>query len=97
VHYTNLDLFVKDYIKKTGNQCYGTFLTGENIYTSELKNRGLIIFGNEGKGISTTIEKLISKKIYIPNFSTKPEQSESLNISSAVSVVCSEFKRNKYK
>ena len=31
---------------------YGTLLDGDNIYQQTLENRGLIVMGNEGKGIS---------------------------------------------
>lgn len=36
---------------------YGTLLDGDNIYQQTLENRGLIVMGNEGKGISPALAK----------------------------------------
>ena len=76
---------------------YGTFLEGENIYEQTLTKEGIIIMGNEGKGISHKLEKFISQKILIPSFPTGQEKnSESLNVSIATAIVCSEFKRREF-
>lgn len=72
---------------------YGTFLEGENIYTETLSSSGLIVMGNEGKGISPNIEKLITRKLYIPNYPPEAESTESLNVAVATAIVCSEFRR----
>ncbi len=76
---------------------YGTFLEGENIYEQTLTKEGIIIMGNEGKGISHNLEKFISQKILIPSFPTgQKKNSESLNVSIATAIVCSEFKRREF-
>jgi TrmH family RNA methyltransferase len=49
--------------------------------------------GNEGNGISTDIERLITTKITIP----RAGQAESLNVAIATAVLCSEIKRNSMK
>lgn len=49
--------------------------------------------GNEGKGISSELKPLVSKKLFIPNFPSNQATSESLNVSVACSIVCSEFRR----
>lgn len=72
---------------------YGTFLEGENIYQSELSGNGILVMGNEGKGISPSIEKKIQKKIHIPSFAEGNSGSESLNVATATAICCSEFKR----
>ena len=90
VHYTNIiDLI----IKHNDLPIYGTFLEGENIYTETLKSEGFIVMGNEGRGIRAEIEKLITHRLYIPNFSSNSTSSESLNVAVATAVVCSEFRR----
>ena len=94
VFYENLEKFIKKYQAETGNKCYGTFLTGENIYAMEKERDCAIIFGNEGNGISKEIENLVDKKINIPCFSKNSIHAESLNISVATAVVCSEFVKN---
>ncbi len=75
---------------------YGTFLEGETIYNSQLNTQGFIIMGNEGKGISSDIKPLVTKKLFIPNFPKDQATSESLNVSIACSIVCSEFRRRQF-
>lgn len=75
---------------------YGTFLEGEIIYNCDLKNKGFIIMGNEGKGISKEIQNLVSNKLFIPNYPLNRAGSESLNVSVATSIICSEFRRQKF-
>ena len=90
IHYAN----IADILNKHPNShIYGTFLDGENIYNEPLSKEGFIVMGNEGKGISAEIEMLITKRLYIPNFSNNSITSESLNVAVATAVVCSEFSR----
>lgn len=90
VHYVN----IADIIKQNPNSpIYGAFLNGKNIYQESLSSEGFIVMGNEGKGISPEIEQLITNRLYIPNFSTNSNTSESLNVAVATAVVCSEFRR----
>ncbi|MDR3287326.1 MAG: RNA methyltransferase [Prevotellaceae bacterium] len=91
VFYVDLNDFFNSLDK---NICiYGTFLDGENIYNTQLSVQGLVIMGNEGKGISQTTEKFVTKKLFIPCFSTNAAKPESLNVSVATAIICSEFKR----
>lgn len=72
---------------------YGTFLDGENMYGKELENRGLIVMGNEGKGVSREVEAFVTERLYIPNYPEGRETSESLNVAIATAIVCAEFRR----
>ena len=72
---------------------YGTFLEGENIYNSSLTDNGFIIMGNERKGVSAEVAKLVNKKLFIPNYPKDSETSESLNVAVATAITCSEFRR----
>lgn len=72
---------------------YGTFLRGENIYGQELSASGVIVMGNEGNGISMEVERLVSRRLYIPSYPPGQETSESLNVAMATAVVCAEFRR----
>ena len=90
IYYLN----ISDIITQLPNfSVYGTFLDGENIYQQPLSSEGFIVMGNEGKGIRPQIEKLITDRLYIPNFSNNSTTSESLNVAVATAVVCSEFRR----
>jgi len=90
VFYVSLPDWLNDI---TGIPVYGAFLEGNNIYTEKLSSSGLIIMGNEGKGISSFVEKRITKKLYIPNYPPETESSESLNVAMATAIICSEFRR----
>jgi TrmH family RNA methyltransferase len=72
---------------------YGTFMNGENIYSKSLLLYGIIVMGNEGNGICQEIEKLVTARLLIPNYPTGRDTSESLNVSVATALVCSEFRR----
>jgi len=74
---------------------YGTFLGGENIYEMEAVKPGVIVMGNEANGISEEIEQLVSRKITIPRFGNL-QQTESLNVAMATSIVLSEFRRTAF-
>ncbi|NDV59749.1 RNA methyltransferase [Bacteroides sp. 519] len=91
VHYTPL----LPLLDKLNNSLpvYGTFLDGENMYQQQLSKNGLIIMGNEGNGISSELEKKVSRKLYIPNYPADRNTSESLNVAIATAIVCAEFRR----
>ncbi|MFI3316428.1 MAG: RNA methyltransferase [Rikenellaceae bacterium] len=74
---------------------YGTLLEGENIYEEALSENGIVIMGNEGKGISDEVQRFITRKLFIPPFPADRAGSESLNVSIATAVVCSEFRRRR--
>ena len=73
---------------------YGTLLDGDNIYQQKLENRGLIVMGNEGKGISPALAKKVNRRLLIPNFPEGRATADSLNVAIATAITCSEFRRN---
>ena len=92
IFYTDLVSF----LKKTPESIivYGTLLNGENIYKKQLSKNGIIVIGNESKGISKKLLPFISDPLYIPNFPTTAKiTAESLNASVATAIVCAEFRR----
>ena len=91
VHYRDLCEFLKE---MEGCNIFGTFLDGENIYKKTLPQTGLIIMGNEGKGISDEVARFVNGRLFIPNFPQDRETSESLNVAVATSIICSEFRRS---
>lgn len=92
VYYTNLDTWLQQQ-KEKSIPLYGTFLDGENMYEKKLSASGIIVMGNEGHGISPSIESLISERLYIPSYPPERETSESLNVATATAIVCAEFRR----
>lgn len=72
---------------------YGTFLDGMNIYETDITENGIIIMGNEGNGIRPEISNFVTKRLFIPNYPQGKVTSESLNVSMAAAIICSEFRR----
>lgn len=91
IHYIPLSDLIRNL--ETDIPVYGTFLDGENMYGEKLSKNGLIVMGNEGNGISPEVGSLINRRLYIPNYPTGRETSESLNVAIATAVVCAEFRR----
>lgn len=89
VHYLRLE----EVFEKAGLPVFGTFLEGEDIYRAELPDKGIILMGNEGKGISPELAAKVDRRLSIPSFASKGKGPESLNVSVAAAVVCSEFLR----
>ncbi|MDE6383964.1 MAG: RNA methyltransferase [Paramuribaculum sp.] len=90
VHYCDLGSVIAD-LKPVA--AYGTFLDGENIYDSQLTSEGIIVMGNEGKGISAGVASAVNRRISIPSFPVGEPTSESLNVAVATSIVLAEFRR----
>lgn len=92
VHYTNLHDFLSQASQHL-TPIYGTFLDGRNIYDRPLTPHGIIVMGNEGKGISAEIEALVTDKLFIPNYPPERSTTESLNVAVATAITCAEFRR----
>lgn len=73
---------------------YGTFLDGKDIYEEqELGPSGMIVMGNEGNGISTSVAQHVTHRLLIPNFPKGRSTADSLNVAIATAVTCAEFRR----
>lgn len=91
IHYVSLSEMLNVLPKSV--PIYGTFLDGDNIYESNLSSKGLIVMGNEGKGISNELAGMVTHKLFIPPYPLGRATSESLNVAIATAVVCAEFRR----
>ena len=89
VHYCNLP----EVLKEAKMPVYGTFLDGNNIYKEELSKGGIIVMGNEGNGISEEVAKLVTRRLYVPNYPEGSLTTESLNVAVCTGIVCAEFTR----
>lgn len=72
---------------------FGALLDGANIYDTDFGHEGLIILGNEGNGIRSEVEALVSRAVTIPRIG----RAESLNVGIATALFCSEITRNTKK
>ncbi|WP_131538158.1 TrmH family RNA methyltransferase [Pedobacter nototheniae] len=69
---------------------YGALLDGESIYKTKWKKEGLVILGNEGKGITEEIIKMIDHPVTIPRIG----KAESLNVAVSAAIFCTEIVRD---
>lgn len=91
VVYTSLGAWLESL--PDGVPVYGTHLDGQNLYAQQLTPHGVIIMGNEGKGITPEVGSLVTHRLRIPSYPPGEPTSESLNVAIATAVVCAEFRR----
>jgi len=90
VQYVKLEGF----LKTNHLPVYGALLDGQSVYNVDFKNKeGLLILGNEGRGVSNEIMKYITHPLTIPRFG----KAESLNVAVSAGIFCAEIKRNSAK
>jgi RNA methyltransferase, TrmH family len=92
VHNCDLEKILKsrpDFIK-----VFGAVLNGDDIVEIPKPQRGIILIGNESKGISERLLALTDHRITIKNMAMPDNASaESLNASIAAAIICYEFRR----
>ena len=87
--YTNLPGYLKD----LNMPVYAAMLNGKSLYQVDWPQQGLVVLGNEGKGISEEVANVVSSSITIPRVGA----AESLNVSISAAIICAEISRNLYK
>lgn len=96
MHYVDLPA-LSDVVLTAGGKIFGTFLDGLNIYSRPLDNGDeapvLIVIGNESEGISPSMAKLVTDRLYIPPYPADDPGSESLNAAVATALTVAEFRR----
>jgi len=76
-------------LEKNTIPVFGALLDGESIYKAQWGAEGLVILGNEGKGISAEVIKKINKPVTIPRIG----EAESLNVAVSAAIFCAELVR----
>jgi TrmH family RNA methyltransferase len=94
VIYTDLRSFLNTAIKNN-IKVFGALIDGKSIYSYKLDNKGIILLGNESKGISEELIPYVTDRIMIPKISVAQSGIDSLNVSMAASVIFSEFTRSR--
>ena len=87
IHYRNLDT----YLKTTDLPVFGAFMDGSNINDTKLPTKGILIMGNEGKGVSPIVSNLCTDRLSIPQFGGAT--TESLNVASATAILLHEIRK----
>lgn len=81
VHYMDLESFFKE---NPTLSIFGAMLDGENVHDLKVDNQGVLLMGNESKGINSSLIKYIDKKITIPRIG----EAESLNVAVSTAIIC---------
>lgn len=68
---------------------YGAVMDGDDLYSASLSKHGILVMGSESHGISAEVESTLSQRLTIPRIG----KSESLNVSTAASILVAEFFR----
>ena len=84
--YTDLSTYLQS---KKGIRMFGAFLDGKDVHTVEFGRGGLVVIGNESRGISNELAGFITDRITIPKYG-KPE---SLNAAMATGIICDNLRR----
>jgi TrmH family RNA methyltransferase len=70
----------------------GAFMDGDSIFEHPLPSRGIIVIGNEGKGIRAETEALLTRRISIPRHAEGG--AESLNAAIAAGILAAWVRRS---
>ena len=89
IYYTNLT----EYLPGISLPIYGAYLDGKDVHRTDFGSGGLIVIGNESRGISAPLEQFITQKITIPRYG----KAESLNAAIATAVICDNVVRSRSK
>jgi TrmH family RNA methyltransferase len=94
VHSANLSDWLQKHKDSGNTMIYGATLQGVPVYSVSPFVPGILLIGNESRGISPNLYPFITKKISIPSYG-HPEagKAESLNASTATAILVAEFRR----
>lgn len=93
IHYTDNLAELLTCASKMDMPIYGTLLDGDNIYSAPITSSGIIVMGNEGRGLSDACRERLTHRLYIPPYPADAPTSESLNVAMATGIILAEFRR----
>ena len=73
---------------------YGTFLDGQPVFGIQPPQKGILLFGNESRVIADDLLPYRTNRITIPPGNAGRQHVESLNVASAVAIICAVFDKN---
>jgi TrmH family RNA methyltransferase len=80
VFYTALDVLFENNTLPV----FGALMDGESLYQTSISEQGILLIGNEGKGISNALIPCITHPITIPRIG----EADSLNAGIATAIIC---------
>lgn len=91
VHYTDLKELILAHPKFP---VIGTLLEGNPVNEMKISSKGFLLMGNEGRGISDELKKLITLPVTIPPVNSESHP-DSLNVAIATAILLNDIKLNK--
>lgn len=88
VHYLDLEALIEN---NRNLPVIGTLLNGKSLNEFTSGTSGLLLMGNEGKGISSGLKKMIDRPLTIPPVN-KASHPDSLNVAVATAIILSHLK-----
>jgi TrmH family RNA methyltransferase len=88
IFYTDLATYLES---KRGTRMFGAVLDGKDVHTVDFGSGGLIVIGNESRGISNDLAGFITDRITIPKYGN----AESLNAAMATAIICDNLRRGR--
>jgi TrmH family RNA methyltransferase len=95
IRYCDMNIFLEN-ARKQGLPVYATVTEGEPVYDTGLTETGVILLGNESRGISGELMQHVTSRLSIPKFTTASYGIDSLNAGMAAAIFFSEFARRGY-
>ncbi len=77
--------------QQSGLPVLGAVLGGDDVFSISWPNNGLLVIGNEGRGISPTTESLLTQRLTIPRHPNG--RAESLNASVAAGILAAVWEK----
>ncbi|MBL7857141.1 MAG: RNA methyltransferase [Cyclobacteriaceae bacterium] len=78
-----------EYLAIAKHTVWGAYLDGSNVHTTDFGEGGLILIGNESRGIAPELQHFVTQKVTIPRYG----KAESLNAAIATAVICDNIRR----
>ena len=92
VHYADLVEMVRELKTEASYTIYGTGGEGENLYETSLTGPGMLLLGNESRGLPPGLLSMVDRQLNIP-FHDPGSHPDSLNVAMAGAILCAEFRR----
>ena len=94
--FTRVKIFYTDltsYLSTISAKLFGAYLEGTDVHETDFSGGGIVVIGNEARGISPEVSALITNRITIPRYG----RAESLNAAIATAVICDNACRQSQK
>lgn len=94
--FIRIQIFYTDlakYLQARPCHVFGAYLDGTDVHEVNFGDNGIILIGNESRGISPHLEARVTDRVTIPRFGA----AESLNAAIATAIICDNVRNNKKK